>query len=610
MTTTTGSGTSATSGTTAANSGDPAVASGDIDRLNPADGLFLRAEHLETIEDYARELALSVGVAAGCGVVWGYRVRLENATTLKVDPGLAIAPDGRPLRSRQTAELDLSDVALADDRFWVVEIVPATWDFGEENVYGNLCEDPCGSGSPIRPYRAEGVRVRLREDTMPGLSAVSSQRQRNWLASQYFERERERRGTWLLPDGSGAAITPILDRDWSLPVDAPKGDATDADSSGAAVPVAALLRVDGSWLLDVWIARRDLSDQHPKCGWQDRLGMRPWHVFIAQVLQFQAQLADGFPAALSKESAAAAAGDITDVIAQLREQAAKIRSKSAHVFTEGLAAIEEAIPRAQGRGATTLRELGIDELPPAGYLPAPARELERRELAEVTRDELLVGFAQRLFGGSVDVRVCHCRADFVAHAVEAAQHLDRIPLDPDVQRGRPQVDLLVPSRRADLPALYTPAYPWVAFVRRRDCDCDGADTEDVDVYIVDAGQRYRGAIAEILKNKDVPEQSPVGRLKYPVDTYAVPVPFERAEAIRDAVRDRQDREWTAIALARREDRQPLGVTRAALLAMYFEDGSGRIDGPELKGAWGPDVEPEKIVLVFGNRERERPRGPQ
>jgi len=49
--------------------------------------------------------------------------------------------------------------------------------------------------------------------------------------------------------------------------------------------------VDGEWVLDAWIARRDLIATPPRDAWEWRLGLRPWAVFIAQVLQFQAQLA-------------------------------------------------------------------------------------------------------------------------------------------------------------------------------------------------------------------------------------------------------------------------------------------------------------------------------
>ena len=57
--------------TTSTASGSMDTAGGAITRLNPADGLFLRAEHLRAMEDYASDLALAVGMAGGPGVVHG-----------------------------------------------------------------------------------------------------------------------------------------------------------------------------------------------------------------------------------------------------------------------------------------------------------------------------------------------------------------------------------------------------------------------------------------------------------------------------------------------------------------------------------------------------------
>ena len=62
-------------------------AGGGIVRLNPFDGLFLRAEHLEQLQAYARELTHALGQAGGTGVVHGYGVTLSTAMrwTLRCD---------------------------------------------------------------------------------------------------------------------------------------------------------------------------------------------------------------------------------------------------------------------------------------------------------------------------------------------------------------------------------------------------------------------------------------------------------------------------------------------------------------------------------------------
>ena len=56
------------------------TATGGIRRLNPADGLFLRSEHLNQMQAYSRELALAAGIAGGTGVVYGYQLSLADAS--------------------------------------------------------------------------------------------------------------------------------------------------------------------------------------------------------------------------------------------------------------------------------------------------------------------------------------------------------------------------------------------------------------------------------------------------------------------------------------------------------------------------------------------------
>jgi hypothetical protein len=66
---------------------------GAFERLAAFDGLFLRSEHLNLIEDYAFSVATAVGAASGPGIVWGFEVTLSGGT-LSVSPGLAVMNDG------------------------------------------------------------------------------------------------------------------------------------------------------------------------------------------------------------------------------------------------------------------------------------------------------------------------------------------------------------------------------------------------------------------------------------------------------------------------------------------------------------------------------------
>jgi len=121
---------------------------------------------------------------------------------------------------------------------------------------------------------------------------------------------------------------------------------------------------------------------------------RPWPVFLAQVLQFQCQLAE--------LGAGSQAGG------------------------------EAGAAPARGR----LLDGGIVELPAAGYLPVDPGA------AASVRQQL-----QDQLGPGVDLRVCAVRRDQIAHELERAQHMTRISLlrGVDNPAGREEVDILVPD---------------------------------------------------------------------------------------------------------------------------------------------------------------------
>lgn len=579
MATTTSSPLSADSG------GTPATVGGGIIRLNPSDGLFLRAQHLTVMEDYALALAQSAALAAGTGVVYGYRTWLDG-TMLKVDPGLAIGPDGRPLRSTQEATVDLSDLTVEADGFFVVEVSPASWDYGQENVYGNLCDDPCSSSAAIHPFQAEGIAINLRADSMPGLKSQGDYQQRNWLASRYYERERERGGPWLVPGTAGSKIAGIATLDFSTATEAPEGNA---------VPIAVLLNSGGSWLVDLWIARRDLGDPAPRRAWQSKLAMRPWDVFIAQVLQFQAQLTELYLASQAGPAESVAAEELAHAIGSIRDQFAKMRVKP-HWLSESIAELENALPQldkaasqAKDPAKYGLSALGFGELPPAGYLPSPPAGYDAE------------AYAKQLFGPYVKVRVCRCRADHAVRAVEQAQHLDRIPLDQRGQKGTPSVDVLIPAELADLGPLYSKSYPWLAFVRRSDRTCPSDRPVDkVAVYLADAGEEAEKVAAETVREVSPPPKADlVGWLTYPADTYAVPAPNDIYGTVHQRAAGRP---LIYIGLASAADRQPLAVVRTALLDLDT-NASGTLRVDDIRVAYRDGLSTEAIVIVVGNAEQ-------
>jgi hypothetical protein len=77
-----------------------------IRRLNAEDGLYLRAEHLRQMQQYARDIALLAGVAAGPGVDYGFNVTLAGSA-IHVTPGLAIDAARCPLRSLRDVTVSL-----------------------------------------------------------------------------------------------------------------------------------------------------------------------------------------------------------------------------------------------------------------------------------------------------------------------------------------------------------------------------------------------------------------------------------------------------------------------------------------------------------------------
>ena len=100
------------------------TSSSGLRRLHPADGLFLRAEHLQQIQDYARELFRTGALAAGTGVAYGFELSV-NDSQLQVKPGLAFDPSGQPLRTQVAVTLDLGKLTVRPGRFWVVGVTSA-----------------------------------------------------------------------------------------------------------------------------------------------------------------------------------------------------------------------------------------------------------------------------------------------------------------------------------------------------------------------------------------------------------------------------------------------------------------------------------------------------
>lgn len=546
---------------------------GGINRLHAFDGLFLRAEHLTRIQDYAGSLAYAAGQAAGHGVVYGFDVsaaKVNDQWRLEVGPGLAINPQGRPLKSEQTATVPLDGLLADPNGYWVVEVIAGETPFGDESVYGLLCDDPCSGGSSMRPFVAEGIRVRLTPRAEDGLNQVSDLQRRGWLASRLFENERRDGGPWLTPATAGGTVPPLSTRPWQTGAPPPTGEA---------VPVAVLLRTANEWEVDAWAVRREIGDPSPQRVWRWRLGMRPWQVFVAQVLQFQDLLTfrqsprSGLTAAMLQQHVEE---QLDYAIARVRERKQKEPLQVLNVLRSTLAG--QVTQAAQV--AESLPGLGIDELPPAGYLPISGSASVEDQVAA-------------LLGANVDLRFCRCRPDHVPHAVEEVQHMDRLVLgDPD---RPPAIDILVPVPADGEAGPATTAYGWVAFVRRRGADCGPGPVDEVGVYTVAHDEDVLTSLDEGVIPGSADE---LATAAYPPRTWAVPPPGAFA-LLRAAVPGHN--KITLYGLASTDDRLPLAAVRAALLLGPLDDNT--IDFV-LRTAKVPAGGREAIVAVLGNVDAE------
>ncbi|MGW4095836.1 hypothetical protein [Mycobacterium sp. NPDC004974] len=481
------------------------VADSGLRALNAANGLFLRAEHLGQMQAYAEEFALLAGVAAGPGVDYGYTVALDGPN-LHVAPGLAIDGSRRPLRLVSDVTLKLDALPeLGANEFWVVEVVAADpRAAGSEAVYGTLCSDPCG-GATIRPWLDAAVTIRLSRDSLDGLAGAPASLKRNRLASRYFERERSGSDPWLTPTGGGRPVGGPLGRLW-------RAGAPESAAPSGPVRLAVLFQVGGKWVVDTWTARRDIGDGPARAVWENRLGLRPWNVFMAQVLQFEAQLVDT-GAGLTVTGGSCEDKQrklIHDFEGLLHQKGRQTR------LADELKSLVEA---QRDRLDEELREAALvssfEELPPAGVLPRPS-------------DQAPDQYFKSLFGTAVDLEVVEVRADCALRALEQAQHLDRIPVAAGTA-PHPFVQLLVPvAARTDLTQLKPQGeYPWMVFVRA----CGPPKVDKVPVYLVDveefpgAGRGSRWSVVgkwvgehtELLLSA-----SKVATLSFPVDAWARP----------------------------------------------------------------------------------------
>ena len=470
-----------------------AVPEAPLRRLNYFDGKFLRGSDLELEQRYLRSLVEYSNQAGGSGVVHGYSVRLTASDGLTISPGLAIDVQGRVLllaRERtfgitrlieSSRQLIFAPKGIAKGgtfaqcevvktipvleplrrlEVYVISVAFAEALCGEEDVYGKICEQACVTDT-ARPLWIEGVTVRVRplelETPLKKYASVPFHQThlRSRIASAYFADEAARIPSLI--SGSGLANGP-----WC--------EGAQAEASHE-IDIAIIARSGaGTIFLDPWVVRRERIEAPARRYWAWRMRMRPWDVFLAQVLQFQCQLKRLFGAmdpglefdacAPERELIRKAAQSIKSFKAELAKghvgkelsfiEALKIPELPGGVaLSEQLTALlsfdeefKSVLRRKRYRlSSRILIDGGIVELPSAGYLPVDLKS--RYTIQEQVR---------QLMGEGVDLRFCAVRTDFVAHALEEAQHMDRIDLVQGIENpaDKPAVDILVPDAEIEL----------------------------------------------------------------------------------------------------------------------------------------------------------------
>jgi uncharacterized repeat protein (TIGR01451 family) len=510
-----------------------------LTRLNYFDGKFLRASDLKAEQDYLRQLVALSNQAGGAGVAHGFDLTLGGGDSLQIGAGLAIDPAGRVLLLPQDTSVNVQDLIeksralqtvfgktrvlragefeecelstapppvdnAAPNNIYVIVISPADALCGEEDVYGKLCEEACAT-STDRPFAVEGLIVRavplvLRTPLpSPKVIALTQTHLRSRVASAFFEDERRRVANLISKAG--------LDQEtWCLGADA---------AGGSGVPIGVIARSGASTIfLDAWTARRERIDTPAKRYWQWRMMMRPWDVFLAQVLQFQCQLHDLFIKVRTPggdvdpcSGAQNVINEATATIAELKE----FYSSTAQRFTRLNVNLDEAITFRGGltrltslhdklikvrEGLTVLTKDrllitgGIVELPSAGYLPVVPGAANTVNLQ-----------VRRMMGEGVDLRFCVVRPDYVAHALEEAQHMERISLlqGLDNPKDKPEVDILVPDGEVLEQKRLSPGTGFEASVDVNSRVITAADLETKNQNLADAPVNFRGAArADVL----------------------------------------------------------------------------------------------------------------
>jgi hypothetical protein len=460
--------------------------SSTLTRLNYFDGKFLRAPDLQLEQAALLSQMRLASQAAGGGVIHGFNCVLSGGDNISISAGLAYDWQGRALVLSQTIEVPIGELIansktatssgqnkagsgivnseftdceiqtqdinegdiLSTDETYLIVLSHIEAYCGEEDVYGKLCSEACIS-STQRTHIVEGIQItaiplNLTEALKLSTAVALSQKHlRSRISSAFFAQEQGSIASLITEQGLNANT-------WCLGAES---------LTGQGLPIALVSRSGATTVfLDAWSVRRERMETPPQLYWAARMGMRSGRVFLAQMLQFQCQLKECLgnfdpeqpplatdPCVDEKQLLQTAATDMQQLLSYYTDVSAKLVEVStlplASVASLDVAALQSSINRLQAATSVVvsqqlLIDCGIVELPSAGYLPVVAE-------SSLTINEQV----RNLLGTGVDLRFCSVRPDYVHHAIEEAQHMQRICLlsGLDDAGNMQDVDILVPD---------------------------------------------------------------------------------------------------------------------------------------------------------------------
>ncbi|GAC13041.1 hypothetical protein [Aliiglaciecola lipolytica] len=461
-----------------------------LTRLNYFDGKFLRAPDLQLEQSALLNQIRLSNQSAGGGIVNGFDCVLASGQKIAISAGLGYDWQGRALVLSQDIEIGIntlltqaattsisselksevrssdfktceiraadsgSNNVLSKQELYLIVVNHLEAFCGEEDVYGKLCSEACIS-STQRTHIVEGINIRavpfaLTEPLKDSTQVTMAQKHlRSRTVSAYFEQEKNTISSLISQQGLNAAT-------WCLGAEA---------LSGEGIAIGMLSKVGETVVfLDAWGVRRERIVPPPQQYWAARMGMRNWQIYLAQILQFQCHLRDCLgkfdpldppltsdPCADEKALIKTAAVDMQQLLSYYTDVSAKLtqierlpqasKESQVNIATLDVEALRASIDRLQAVGSSRvsqqlLIDCGIVELPSAGYLPVVAD-------SSISINQQV----RQLMGRGVDLRFCAVRADYVHHALEEAQHMQRICLlsGLDNQANIQEVDILVPE---------------------------------------------------------------------------------------------------------------------------------------------------------------------